>query len=44
MLEKDFPKMEGLLEFNVSNYTAGTYIATVQIDKQAPIAHCFVVL
>lgn len=44
MIEKKIKSVEGLMEFDVRNYIAGTYIANVQIDGQAPIAHCFVVL
>jgi len=44
MKQQNITKIEGVLEFDVSNYTAGTYIANIQIGKHAPIAHCFVVL
>lgn len=44
MVEKAVDKIVGTLEFDVSSYTKGTYIANVQIDGGLPTAMCFVVL
>lgn len=44
MVEKRIDKIEGLVEFDVSNYSKGTYLANVQIDDQLPTTMCFVVL
>lgn len=44
LLEKKIRAIESIVEFDVSNYAAGTYIANVQIEGQVPMAHCFVIL
>lgn len=44
MAKREIEAIDGPLEFNVSHYPAGTYVANVQIGKQQPESRCFVVV
>jgi hypothetical protein len=44
MARREIPAVEGTIEFNVSHYPAGTYVAQVQVGKGKPVARCFVVV
>ena len=44
MARREIQSVEGTIEFNVSHYPPGTYIARVQIGDQKPEARCFVVV
>lgn len=44
MARREIPIVEGPVEFNVSHYPAGTYIANVQIGDRKPESRCFVVM
>ena len=44
MAKREIDAIAGTIEFNVSHYPQGTYIAHVQIDHGAPEARCFVVV
>lgn len=44
MARREIPVVEGPVEFNVSHYPAGTYIANVQIGDRKPESRCFVVM
>ena len=44
MARREIPVIEGPVEFNVSHYPAGTYIANVQIGDRKPESRCFVVM
>lgn len=44
MAKREIPMIEGTVEFNVSHYPAGTYIANVQVADQKPESRCFVVV
>lgn len=44
MAEREIPQIEGPIEFNVSHYPAGTYMAHVRVHGQEPQVKCFVVV
>lgn len=44
MAKREVESVNGSIEFNVSHYPAGTYIARVQVGERAPVAQCFVVV
>lgn len=44
MAERQIESVNGVIEFNVSHYPAGTYIANVQVEGKKPEARCFVVV
>lgn len=44
MAKREIESVDGSIEFNVSHYPAGTYIAHVQVGEGAPVAQCFVVV
>lgn len=43
MAERPIISIDGTLEFEVHHYPAGTYYASVQIENQKAVSHCFVV-
>lgn len=43
MAEKTIEKIDGTIEFAVSHYPKGAYVANVQVEGQKPIAQCFMV-
>ncbi len=44
MAKREIAAVESMVEFSVSHYPAGTYIANVQIGEQKPESMCFVVM
>lgn len=44
MAKREIQNIEGAIEFSVSHYAAGTYIANVEIANQLPQSKCFVVV
>lgn len=44
MAKREIKAIEGTIEFSVSHYPPGTYIANVQIGERKPEARCFVVV
>jgi len=44
MAEREIPQIEGPIEFNVSHYPAGTYMAHVRVFGEEPQVKCFVVV
>lgn len=44
MAKREIKVIEGTIEFNVSHYPPGTYIANVKIGAAKPEARCFVVV
>ena len=44
MAKREIKTIEGIIEFSVSHYSAGTYIANVQIGDNKPEVRCFVVV
>ncbi len=44
MARREVPSVDGPIEFNVSHYPAGAYIANVQIGARKAEARCFVVV
>ena len=44
MAKREIISIEGTIEFSVSHYSAGTYVANVQIGESKPEVRCFVVV
>ncbi|MCB0599219.1 MAG: T9SS type A sorting domain-containing protein [Lewinellaceae bacterium] len=44
MARREVKAVDGAIEFNVSHYPAGTYIANVQVGERKPEVRCFVVV
>lgn len=44
MARREIQAVDDVVEFSVSHYPAGSYIANVQLGDQKPQAHCFIVI
>ncbi len=44
MAQRDVQAVDTIIEFNVSHYPPGTYVANVQVGDRRPEAKCFVVV
>jgi hypothetical protein len=44
MARREIQSVDDVVEFSVSHYPAGSYIANVQLGDQKPQAHCFIVI
>ncbi|HMQ47235.1 MAG TPA: hypothetical protein PKA00_07170 [Saprospiraceae bacterium] len=44
MAQKEFPALEGTLEFQIAHYPPGTYMAHLQIGDTVRESRCFAVV
>ncbi len=44
MAKREIAALDGVVEFSVGHYPAGTYVANVRIGDRKPVARCFVVV
>lgn len=44
MAKKEFPALEGGIEFQIAHYPAGTYVANIQVGDAIKETRCFVVV